>query len=407
MTKIKLLLPAVIAGAIGGAIIVSIVFLFSPTLNPKNPIPSSTTKNQTLALSTQEKLVTDVVEQANPAVISIVITKDVPIIERYSNGNNLFNDLFGDNGSYFNPFQFKIPPQRQRGTKKQEVGGGSGFIVSADGYAVTNRHVVENTEASYTAFTSNGKKHNVEVIAKDPILDIAIIKLKDRDSYSFLTLGDSSKIKVGQSAIAIGNALGEFKNTVSVGVVSGLYRSITATDNLGEPEELDQVIQTDTAINPGNSGGPLLNLNGQVIGVNVAIVSDSQNIGFALPVNTIKPVIESVKLHGKIIRPYLGLRYIKITSAFKDKNKLPVDTGVLVARGETADDLAVIPGSPADKAGIVENDIILEVDGAKLDDKNSLALIIRSKSIGQVVNLKIIHRGEYKIVTLKLETAPE
>lgn len=395
MPKIKSLLPVVLAGAIGGALITSLVFSLSPALNQQSIIiPTDTTKNQNPPLSTQEALVTGAVERANPAVISIVITKDVPIIER----TDPFDFFF---------FNIPQPTPRSGGTKKQEVGGGSGFLISSDGYAVTNRHVVDDTESSYTAFTSDGQKHEVEVIAKDPVLDVAIIKLKDRAQYSFLTLGDSGKIKVGQTAIAIGNALGEFKNTVSVGVISGLYRSIVAGDNFGGSEELDRVIQTDAAINPGNSGGPLLNLAGQVIGVNVAIASDSQNIGFALPINTIKPVIDSVRVHGKIIRPYLGIRYVQITVALKEKNKLPVDSGVLVARGATTDDLAVIPGSPADKVGIVENDIILDVDGVKLDDKNSLASIIRGKTVSQTVTLNILHRGDKKTVTLKLEAAPE
>src|SRR3989344_3161392 len=410
MSKIKPLLPALIAGAIGGAIIVSFISLISPAFlnSPVQSLsPTSFKTNQEISLSPQEKLVIDAVDLANPAVISIVITKDVPIFERYSSGDP-FGDLFGvEVFPFFGPFQFNIPQQRQRGTEKQEVGGGSGFLVSADGFAVTNRHVVDDDKASYTAFTSDGKKHEVEVIAKDPVLDVAIVKLKDRGPYSFLTLGDSDKIKVGQTAIAIGNALGEFKNTVSVGVVSGLYRSIVAGNGFGESENLDQVIQTDAAINPGNSGGPLLNLAGQVIGVNVAIASDSQNIGFALPIDTVKPVIESVRTQGKIIRPSLGVRYTTITAALKEKNKLPVDYGVLVTRGETVNDLAVIPGSPADKAGIMENDIILEVDGVRLDDQNSLATIIRNKSVGQTVTLKILHRGDRKTLTAKLTAAPE
>ncbi len=201
--------------------------------------------------------------------------------------------------------------------------------------------------------------------------------------------------------------MGEFRNTVSVGVVSGLARSITAGDNSGNTEVLDHVIQTDAAINRGNSGGPLLDISGRIIGVNVAIAQGSQNIGFALPINSIKGAIESVKSTGKIIRPYLGIRYVAINAEMKDKNNLSVDYGVLVKTGATASELAVIPGSPADKAGIVENDIILEVDGIKLDDKTSLASIIRGKTVGQVVSLKILHKGAEKNVSVILEAAKD
>ena len=200
-------------------------------------------------------------------------------------------------------------------------------------------------------------------------------------SFPYLTLGNSDSLQVGQSVIAIGNALAEYRNTVSVGVISGLARSVVAGNSSGNTELLDHVIQTDAAINPGNSGGPLLNLSGQVIGVNVAIAQGSQNIGFALPINSVKSAIESVKTTGKIIRPYLGIRYVAINAEMKDKNNLTVDYGVLVKAGTNQNELAVIPGSPADKAGIVENDIILEVDGVKLDEKNTLASIVRQKRL--------------------------
>jgi serine protease Do len=170
---------------------------------------------------------------------------------------------------------------------------------------------------------------------------------------------------------------------------------------------LDHVIQTDAAINPGNSGGPLLDLSGRVVGVNVAIVQGSQNIGFALPINSVRGAIESVKSTGKIVRPYLGVRYVSVTPEMKDANNLSVDYGVLVKAGANASELAVVPGSPADKAGIVENDIILEIDGVKLDDKKNLASLIRERGIGQVITLKILHRGAEKTVSVTLEAAKD
>lgn len=353
----------------------------------------------------QESFVVDTVKKTNPAVVSIIISQQVPKYEAYIDPNQQSNP-FGDLFPGFPGFNFNIPQYRQNGTENKDIGGGSGFLVSSDGLIVTNKHVVDQTGATYTVFTNDGKKHDAKVIAKDPVLDIALIKIEG-SGFPYLSLGNSDTLDVGQSVIAIGNALGEYRNTVSVGVVSGLARSITAGDNSGNSEVLDHVIQTDAAINPGNSGGPLLNLQGEVIGVNVALAQGSQNIGFALPINSVKSAIDSVKLTGKIIRPYLGIRYVSIDAEMKDKNNLSVDYGVLVKSGPTASDLAVIPGSPADKAGIVENDIILEVDGVKLDDKTSLASVIREKSVGQVIKLKILHKGVEKDVSVTLEAAKD
>ncbi len=349
----------------------------------------------------QEHFVVNAVKKTNPAVVSIIISKEVPKYETYINPNqqNPFGNLFPG-------FSFNIPQYRQNGTEKKQIGGGSGFFVSNDGLIVTNKHVVDQKNVEYTVFTNNGKKHTAKVVARDPVLDIALIKIEGRD-FPYLSFGNSDSLEVGQSVIAIGNALGEFRNTVSVGVVSGLARSITAGDSSGSSEVLDHVIQTDAAINPGNSGGPLLDLSGKVIGVNVAIAQGSQNIGFALPINSVKGAIESIKSTGKIVRPYLGVRYVVINAAMKEKNNLTTDYGVIVKAGTNVNELAVIPGSPADKAGIVENDIILEIDRVKLDDKANLASIIREKNIGQVVNLKILHKGVEKNVSIALEAAKD
>ena len=347
----------------------------------------------------------DAVKKTNPAVVSIIISQEVPKYEAYIDPDQQTNP-FGDMFPGFPGFNFNIPQYRQNGTEKKQIGGGSGFFITGDGLIVTNKHVVDQKNAEYTVFTNDGKKHVAKVIARDPILDIALIKIEG-SGFPFLTLGDSDTLDVGQSVIAIGNALGEYRNTVSVGVVSGLARSITAGDNSGNTEVLDHVIQTDAAINPGNSGGPLLDLRGNVIGVNVAVAQGSQSIGFALPINSVKGAIESVKSTGKIVRPFLGIRYVVINAEMKDKNNLTVDYGVLVKAGAAASDLAVIPGSPADKAGIVENDIILEVDGIKLDDKTSLSSLVRQKKIGQVINLKVLHRGTEKTVAVTLEAAKD
>lgn len=355
-------------------------------------------KKETTRIITQEALIVDVVRKSDPAVFSIVISKDVPIVEQYFDEWNPFKDFFGGD---FGGFQ--IPQYRQKGTEKREVGGGTGFLVTKEGLALTNRHVVDDAGASYTALANNGKKYDVEVVAKDPVLDLAVISLKGAASFPFLSLGNSDLLDVGETAIAIGNALGEFRNTVSVGVISGLARSITASDGAGKSEALDEVIQTDAAINPGNSGGPLLSLAGKVVGINVAVAQGSQNIGFALPVNLAKASLASVEKYGRIVRPFIGIRYTEVTPAIKEKNKLTVDYGALVVRGANTDELAVMPGSPADKAGIVEYDIILEVDGEKVTGEHPLASLIRKKNVGDTVRLKILHKGEEKIAELKLE----
>ncbi len=350
----------------------------------------------------EEAAVTETIERVNPAVVSIVITKDVPIIEEYFENFNPFEEFF------WNPFgfNFRLPQTKEKGTEKKEIGGGSGFFVSEDGLVVTNKHVVEDEQAEYTVLTNDGKKYEANVLARDPLFDIAVLKIK-APHVPYLEFGDSEKIKLGQKVIAIGNALGEFRNSVSMGIVSGLSRSIVAGDSFGRSESLEEVIQTDAAINPGNSGGPLLDLNGKVIGVNVAVSAGAENIGFALPANLVKSVVDSVKKYGKIVRPYLGVRYVQITPALKEKNNLPVDYGALVARGDTADELAVVPGSPADKAGIVENDIILEIDGTKIEKGKSLAFLIRQKNIGDTISLKILSKGKEKTVSVKLEEAQE
>jgi len=356
------------------------------------------------SIFTQEYFVVDAVKKTSPSVVSIVISKEIPKYEVYSNPKDQQQDIFGN---IFPGFVIpSIPQYRQNGVEKKDVGGGSGFFVSSDGLIVTNRHVVEDTGAFYTVFTNDGKKHEAKVVARDPVLDIALIKING-NNFPTLPLGNSDSVLVGQTAIAIGNALSEFRNTVSVGVVSGLSRSVTAGGSFGKSELLDNVIQTDAAINPGNSGGPLLDLSGKVIGVNVAVVTGSQGIGFALPINSIKSAIESVKTSGKIVRPYLGVRYLTVNSEIQKANDLSVDYGAIVKAGASASELAVIPGSPADKVGIVENDIILAIDGAKISESHSLAAIIRQKKIGQVVSLHILHKGADKYLQATLEAAKD
>jgi serine protease Do len=267
---------------------------------------------------------------------------------------------------------------------------------------VTNRHVVDDTQAEYTVMTSDLKEYPAKVLARDPIRDVAIIKIEGND-FPVMNLGDSDSIKIGQTVVAIGNSLGEFTNSVSRGIISGLKRNLSAAGGGGDTERLTDIVQTDAAINPGNSGGPLLDINGNVIGVNVAIAQGAQNVGFALPINQAKRLIEQVKTGKQISVPYLGVRYVNIDSAIQKEAQLPFNYGVLVLRGSKMTDLAIIPGSPADKADIVENDIILEMDGVKIDDNNQLGDLISKHNAGDIATLKIWHKGQMKDVKVTLE----
>ena len=342
------------------------------------------------------------VKKAKPAVVSIIISKEVPKYSVSYQQVDPANDPFG---GLFPGISLQTPVYTQDGTEKKEIGSGSGFLISSDGLIVTNRHVVASKDAIYEVLLNNGKKYQATVLARDTLFDVAIMKITAK-GLPYLELADSDVLEVGQSVVAIGNALGEFKNTVSAGVVSGLSRSLNAGDSYGQTERLEKVIQTDAAINPGNSGGPLLNLKGEVVGINVAIVQGSSNIGFALPINSVKSAINSVKKSGKIIRPYIGVRYVNVTADLKIKKNLAVDYGVLVGKGPNGE-VAVIAGSPADKAGIVENDIILSINGQKIDADHDFSYLIRSYNIGDSLKLRILSAGVEKTVTLRLAQAPD
>ncbi len=321
---------------------------------PKDQSPSVYVSN-----SSYEQSIIDVARNTSPSVVSIVISKNLPVY--------------------------------------QEIGEGSGFIVSVDGLILTNKHVVSDNKADYTVLTSDGKKYSAKVLALDPVQDLAVIKIKsDGASFKPATLGDSSGIQIGQTAIAIGNALGQFSNTVSVGVVSGLQRTISASDQMGSfSETLEGIIQTDAAINSGNSGGPLLNLKGEVMGISTAMAQGAQTIGFAIPIDMAKKDIQQVIATSKIVYPFLGVRYILIDEQVKKDYKLSVDSGALVLKGNNGEP-AITIGSPAQKAGIKEKDIILQINGEKITTNNSLSQIIRNYNVGDKVTLHIL-RGSKEI----------
>ena len=296
------------------------------------------------------------------------------------------------------------------------VGGGTGFIVSEDGLILTNKHVVFDDDAEYTVFTNSGKKFSAKVLAKDPFQDLAIVKIDQENNvnengelvvnkFPVLTLGDSDNIERGQTVIAIGNALAEFRNTVSSGLISGLGRRITASGGT-YVETLDDVIQTDTAINKGNSGGPLLNLRGEVIGINTAIANNAQSIGFSIPINYAKRDIEQIQETGKIVYPFIGVRYVLVNEEVKEEKKLTVNYGVLIVEGDSGQP-AITSGSPAEQAGLEEGDIILSLDGKDITQDNSLVKILMRYRAGDEITLKVLRDNQEMNVVLTLSERSE
>lgn len=349
-----------------------------------------------------EDAVTLIAERSSQSVVSIVISKYVPIVEKYYVNPFEEFDIPPELKPFFE-FHFEIPKFRQKGYEKQKVGGGTGFIVSSDGLILTNKHVVNDPNAEYTVYLNDGRKFKAKVLLLHPTDDLALIKI-DARSLKPLPLGDSDKVKLGQFVLAIGNALGEFQNTVSFGVISGLKRSITASDEKGNIERLENLIQTDAAINFGNSGGPLINLKGEVIGVNTAIAGGAENIGFAIPINRAKKMIQDYRTKGKIEIPFLGVYYILINDEIQKKFNLPVNYGAYVYKESGS---AVIPNSPAELYGLKDRDIILELDGEKITTQNSLGQIIQKKSIGQRVNLKVLRKGKILNIFVILRSLPK
>jgi serine protease Do len=351
-----------------------------------------------------EAAVIAAVQKASPAVVSITISENVPIIENCPNDNFDFNGLDPQLQQLFgNVFPTSTPCDSGK-TQLQQVGGGSGFIISQDGLILTNKHVVADAKASYSVLTNDGKTYAAKVLARDSNQDLAILKI-DATGLPTVTLGDSNGLQLGQTAIAIGNALGQFSNTVSVGVVSGLDRSVTASaPDSNAQETIAGVIQTDAAINPGNSGGPLLDLRGEVIGIDTAVASDAQNIGFAIPIDQAKSAISSVESTGQIQVPYLGVRYIPVDADLATSQKLSITYGALV-RGD-ADGPAVESGSPAAKAGIQAEDIIESVNGQKIDAGHDLGNMVDQLSVGSTVTLVINRDGKEITLSATLAKRP-
>ncbi len=336
-----------------------------------------------------DKAVIEAVKKVKPAVVSIVISKYLPRVHGINPA------------SFFNPFLFE---DIEDGAKqKVKVGGGSGFIVNPDGLILTNKHVVFDEDAEYTVITNDLTEYPAKVLSRDPLNDIALLKIEAK-GLPTTTMGDSSKLELGQTVIAIGNALGMFSNSVSKGIISGLARSISASLGTGgHMEKLRGVIQTDVAINQGNSGGPLINLDGDAVAINTAVIFGAQNIGFSIPINWAKGDLKDIIEHGRIIKPYIGLMYVMLTKEMQKQYNMPTDHGALVMRDHLPHSVAVLPHSPAHKAGIAENDIITEIDGKPLSEDQDLSDMLQQHKVGDRIELTVLRKDAPLKLALTLE----
>jgi S1-C subfamily serine protease len=372
------LLLAIGAGFLGG-------WLESRQQNGStNFIGGTSLSNQKKVVTSESELISDIAKTVGPSVVSVDVKSQSAV-----------PDFFG----------FSQPQSQED--------AGTGIIISSDGLIITNRHVVPAGTTSVSVTLSDGTElPNVQVVGRtsdSDSLDIAFLKITDAKGHKLTpaVIGDSSKVQVGDSVVAIGNALGQFQNTVTAGIISGFGRQVQASDSTGaSSENLDDLFQTDAAINEGNSGGPLVNLNGQVIGINTAIASNSQNVGFAIPINDVAGLIKQVESTGKLARPYLGVRYIPLTADVASQYGLSVNRGAYIAPAADPSQPSVVAGGPADNAGLKEGDIITQVNGTNIDETHSLTALLDQHNPGDKLDLTILRGSKTAHITVTLGTAP-
>ena len=371
-----LLLAAVLAAGFGSG------WLGASTYNNPQPVATSTAARQQY-ITNESELIAEIAKDVGAGVASIDVKRQVNTPNPFGSG----------------------------GTQSQESAG-TGFIISTDGTIVTNRHVVPSGTSSVSVTLADGTRYDdVQVIGRtsaSSTLDVAFLKITDLKGkkLSPLTLADSSKVQVGDRVIAIGNALGQFQNTVTSGIISGYGRDVTAGDQSGqEAEALIDLFQTDAAINAGNSGGPLVNINGEVIGINTALAGGAQNIGFAIPINDVKGLIATVLKKGKVEQPFLGVRYVSLTDNLAFEFDLKVESGAYIVPSSDGQ-ASIVSGSPAEKAGLKEGDIIIKVNNLKIDDKTSLANALNRFQVGNTIKLTIVRDDKTITVEATLEAAP-
>ncbi|MGB9726650.1 MAG: S1C family serine protease [Minisyncoccia bacterium] len=331
------------------------------------------------------------IKKALPTVVGILVSKHLTQLEKEL-GSDFIKGI-----SLYSYFE-KSGLINEKGMVK--ISGCSGFFVSKDGLILTNRHVVEDDESSYSVFWNN-QTFPCEIVLKDKVTDLAVLKIEGKN-FPYLKLGDSSKIQLGQTVVAIGNALGEFENTVSRGIIAGLSRNLKTASEDGE-EELFGLIQTDAAINPGNSGGPLIDLFGRAIGVNTAVVLGVENIGFAIPINSAKKILNDLRKYGRVKRPSLGIRYYLIDEKLQKEHHLPFSYGAFIIYGLAPNREGIIKGGAADLAGLKEGDIILEIEKQKITKDTNLAHLLSQYSIGDEIKIRYFRKGETKEIVLELK----
>lgn len=330
--------------------------------------------------------IADIAEEVGPAVVYIETTYKPKSQGRSTNpfGDSFFRDFFGD----FFPFQ--EPPQPGQGV-------GSGFIISPDGFTITNYHVVEG--ADEIKVTISGKdKYKAELKWADANLDLAILKIIDAKNLPVARMGDSDQTRVGEWVVAIGNPY-QLDHTVTTGVLSAKGREIKIPDSQGKARTYPNLMQTDAAINPGNSGGPLLNLAGEVIGINTAVNAQAQGIGFAIPINTIKDIVTQLLDTGKVSRPYLGIYYQGLDDQLAQYLDLPDSKGVIIR--------SVEKDSAADKAGLKVGDVVREINRQKINETDDLQRIMGKLKVGDEANFLIIREGKLQTVKVKIGERPQ
>ncbi|MDO8469457.1 MAG: trypsin-like peptidase domain-containing protein [bacterium] len=334
------------------------------------------------------------VKRVMPAVVSIIISKPADAVERELPAI--------DRRGHKNKNGFHIPPDKIDAHGMVQVGGGSGFIVDSSGIVLTNKHVIAESGAAYTVITNADEHLAAEVLARDPVNDVAILRVVSLHHLPEVRLGDSTHLELGQTVLAIGNALGIFKNTVSLGIISGLSRSVSAqADPEAPPQELRGLIQTDAAINPGNSGGPLVDIFGRAIGINAAVVSGAQNINFAIPIKAALRDLEDLKKYGNIRRPLLGLRYLTVTEDYSQKMGFPTAFGAFITKEHPSDE-AVAVGSPAALADIREGDILTHWNGRPITEERSIQDYLDDARVGELVSFTVVREGKELTCMVKL-----
>jgi serine protease Do len=362
----------------------------------QNGLLAENLSGQKKIVTGQSQLISQIAKNVGPSVVSV----NVDISSSSSSSS-------GSDSSGLGAFGFSQP--------EAEQAAGTGIIISSGGLIVTNRHVVPEGTTSVSVTLSDGTElKNVSVIGRtssSDSLDIAFLKINDAKGHKLTpaVIGDSSSVQVGDDVVAIGNALGQFQNTVTSGIISGYGRSVQAGDSSGDAssaENLDDLFQTDAAINEGNSGGPLTNLNGQVIGINTAIAGDAQNIGFAIPINDVRGLITQVLKTGKFARPYLGVRYVPLTADVANEYNLSVNNGAFIAPSNDPSSPSVISGSPAASAGLKENDTITAVDSTKIDQTHSLTSLLDQHQPGDKISVTILRGSKSMNIDVTLGTAP-